>query len=390
MSIGGPLLIEGLRDTHGRPASPVAASRRHAENQATTGVMLPYSRVFRGSDKYLVSSELDRAAYVALLLSQPLLLTGEPGAGKSAFARKIADILNLGEVEEAHVKTTTTGRDLLYSFDDVGRFRDATDKERTGHEPLAKYVRFNGLGRAILRSAGPDEEVELAGREVAEVLGRQLAPDEKLTLGLLFPLEFPDYKQGAGDDPAAGRTRSVVLIDEIDKAQRDTPNDLLDEIERMRFDIPELGITIKSSDTHWPIVIITSNAERSLPAPFLRRCVFHRLVTPGDTKILKTIIAARMSEGFSNSPAIDDVLRIFLDLRDSPVERAPGLSELLSWCLLLDRMKMIKSGNRLPRDTANTRLLEASLAALSKTEADFITAQAVLGRWRDDKVPAAP
>jgi MoxR-like ATPase len=379
------LLIESLRQRFGRspaPTAPPTSARevRKPEPAEKTSA-LPWRVVFRDPEKYIVGATLDRAAYVALLLGQPLLLTGEPGAGKSDFAHKLDHVFNLGGAEELHVKTTTVGRDLLYSFDDIGRFRDATGKTGSAVRPLCKYVRFNGLGRAILLSAGPRYPVDPVGREMSEILGRELEPGKQLTLFDLFPAEFGSAEGFDEGDPATGRSRKVVLIDEIDKAQRDTPNDLLDEIERMRFEIPELGIKVESSASHWPIVVITSNAERTLPAPFLRRCVFHRLTTPTDPNLLKTIIAVRMSESFSSSPAVEDALRIFLELRKNPGQRPPGLSELLSWCLLLQRMKF--DGAPLPRDGANVDLLEASLAALSKTEVDFEAAKLVFQNWKD-------
>lgn len=348
-------------------------------------VSAPPSRsVFRKPEHYIVSKELDRAAYVALLLGQPLLLTGEPGAGKSDFARKLTQVFDLGEVEEAHVKTTTVGRDLLYSFDDVGRFRDATgNSEDAGTHPLSRYVRFNGLGRAILRSAGPDTPVMPIGVSVKEILGRQPEPGEALTLRSLFPWEFE--RRTSPDAPSLQITeklRTVVLIDEIDKAQRDTPNDLLDEIERMQFEIAELGIVVKASPAHWPIVVITSNAERALPSPFLRRCVFHRLVTPEDPETLRSILESRLAESFSPGPAIDDALLIFRGIRKSQGPRPPGLSELLAWCLLLKRMKLL-DGPTLPKgDDEAAKLLEASLAALSKSDPDFDVARRVLLQWK--------
>jgi MoxR-like ATPase len=377
--MGEELLIRSLSDKFGENSD---VSKKHDDSSP------PWRTVFRNPENYLVNKELDRAAYVALLLGQPLLLTGEPGAGKSDFARKLAHVFNLGDVEEAHVKTTTVGRDLLYSFDDIGRFRDATDKDRTHSHPLRKYVRFNGLGRAILRSAGPDEEIVLVGRDIVEVLGRDLADGEVLTLGTLFPLEFLIANGRADPKPITDRRRCVVLIDEIDKAQRDTPNDLLDEIERMRFEIPELGISISSSSTHWPIVVITSNAERVLPAPFLRRCVFHRLVTPDDRRTLEAIVAARMSESFSKSPAFDEALAIFMELRNNPGARPPGLSELLAWLLLLDRMGVMKGGS-LPKKGEGLDLVEASLSALSKTDVDFDAAKFAFGKWKSGELVVA-
>ena len=350
------------------------------------GLGKPWRMAFRDAGNYIVPAALDRAAYVSLLLGQPLLLAGEPGAGKSDFARKLAHIYNLDDVQEVHVKTTTLGRDLLYGFDDIARFRDANPLDRsaaTKPRTVSGYIQFYGLGRAILRSAGPDYEVTPVGRTLGEIYDGPLPPGAKgVKLSALFPAEFGAAE---GQDPAkkvTGKERTVVLVDEIDKAQRDTPNDLLDVIERMRFPIPELGITIAASEDHWPIVVITSNAERVLPAPFLRRCIFHRLVTPEDEETLKTILGARMTEHFSAGPVARDALTIFLAMRKQ-CQRPPGLSELLAWCLLLHRLEFDKRDGGLPTEgEKDVELLETSLSALSKSDADFEVAKRVLAQWR--------
>jgi MoxR-like ATPase len=377
-----PLLIERLVTIFKGP-SPSPSALESATELRDPG--LPWRLAFRKAENYIVSDALDRAAYVALLLGQPLLLTGEPGAGKSDFARKLAQIFELGDVQEIHVKTTTLGRDLLYSFDDIARFRDATAKgsadSSKSSRPLSEYVRLNGLGRAILRSAGPKGRVSPVGRELDEIYRGTELPDGDghISLGALFPAEFGQFNGKPATITAS--IRSVVLIDEIDKAQRDTPNDLLDEIERMQFDIPELGITIKASEKVWPIVVITSNQERVLPPPFLRRCVFHRLDTPEDPATLHQILAARLTEEFSRGSMANDALDIFLGLRKNPGQRAPGISELLAWCLLLQRLEF-KLSAPLPREGERFELLEASLAALSKSDADFEAAKRVLSQWK--------
>jgi MoxR-like ATPase len=391
---GDGLLIGKLTDYFKRRGDRETASASDALLE-TRGPGTPWRMAFRDPKNYIVPAALDRAAYVSMLLGQPLLLTGEPGAGKSDFARKLADLFNLGIVQEVHVKTTTLGRDLLYSLDDVARFRDAIDRAQPGQsgqkrvssrqdslarKPLSHYVEFNGLGRAILRSAGPDCRVAPVGRDLTEIYAGPVGDGGSIALSELFPREFGAAQGQNPKDRITEPVRSVVLIDEIDKAQRDTPNDLLDAIERMRFDIPELGITVTAQSEYWPIVIITSNAERVLPAPFLRRCVFHRLVTPEDLETLKTILAARLSEDFSRGQLAVDALAIFLNLRKQS-QRPPGLSELLAWCLLLQRLGFNES-EPLPRDESNLELLEASLSALSKSEVDFDVAKRVLGQWR--------
>lgn len=365
-------LIDRFRGERGRSAEQTSLLHTH-------GAGTPWRLAFRDAENYVVPPELDRAAYVALLLGQPLLLTGEPGAGKSDFARKLAQLFNLGEVQEVHVKTTMLGRDLLFDFDDVARFRDTTGDNKT-ILPLSSYARFYGLGRAILRSAGPDYRVKPTGYGLQEIARSKLPLDAEGTISLaeLFPPEFG--RSEASVEKITESMRTVVLIDEIDKAQRDTPNDLLDVIERMRFPIPELGITIEASADYWPIVLVTSNAERTLPAPFLRRCVFHRLTTPEDEGTLKKILSARMTEDFGNGELAKGALKIFLALRRQS-QRQPGLSELLAWCLLLQRLGF-KHTEPLPSDEKNAALFEASLAALSKSDVDFEAAKRVVSQWK--------
>ena len=380
----------------------------------TRGPGAPWRVVFRNPEHYVVAPALDRAAYVSLLLGQPLLLTGEPGAGKSDFARKLAHLFDLGVVQEVHVKTTTLGRDLLYGFDDVARFRDAIVKvlprqqeQSGGHpssaraqgtrdpsydpssssprpKPLCRYVQFHGLGRAILRAAGPGYRVTPVGRDLGEIYDGSPNEDGSINLVDLFPTEFGAAEGQDVSERVTRQVRTVVLIDEIDKAQRDTPNDLLDTIDRMRFDIPELSITIEAPPDYWPIVIITSNAERTLPAPFLRRCVFLRLVTPEDRETLTKILAGRMTEDFSRGKMAADALNIYLNMRKQS-QRPPGLAELLAWCLLLQRLGFDHAAP-LARYGKDAELLETSLSALAKTETDFEAAKRVLSQWREGTV----
>lgn len=292
-----------------------------------------------GQAPYVIPDPLSKAAQVALLLGQPLLLTGDPGVGKTAFAAALSGRLRLGAVEAHTVRSTTVGRDLLYEFDDVRRFRDASVAARPAAngkspgsaapaKPLASYVRLNALGLAVVRSAGPDYQV-LPTLPLSEVAGSE-ARGAQITLGDLFPRAF-----AAG--PAQQR-RTVVLIDEIDKAPRDAPNDLLAEIEGMRFAIPELGIGEIAADVaNWPIVVITSNSERNLPDAFLRRCCFHHLELPDDKTLGQIVLShvdpERLPEDCS---LLNGLIRIFRDvggLRD--LEKKPSTSELIAAAFLL-------------------------------------------------------
>src|SRR5215475_5318615 len=184
---------------------------------------------------YILLPQLATTVNVALALNQPLLVTGEPGCGKTALAWAVA--VQLGcRVLEFHTKSTSTARDLLYQIDSLRRFHDASTGDARARDASA-YLAYRALGEAI-RSP----------------------------------------------------TATVVLIDEIDKAPRDFPNDLLNELDRMEFDVPELpDDQRRKASVARPIVIITSNSERQLPLPFLRRCVFHHIEFPSPKKLIAII-----------------------------------------------------------------------------------------------------
>jgi MoxR-like ATPase len=327
----------------------------------------PWHIVGESGEGYEISTPLLRATQVALLLRQPLLLTGDPGVGKTRFAVALATRLKL-ELQRINVKTTTSGRDLLYMFDDVARFRDAAilkagdSPKQSAVKPLANYVRFSGLGLAILYSAGPDYQVTPVGFSTAEIAGEEHASATKLSLRDLFPLVFQDLKTS---------TDSVVLIDELDKAPRDTPNDLLVEIEEMRFDLRELGISIKANPDYWPIVIVTSNSERSFPDPFLRRCIFHHLDFPTDT--LPMIIASRIPGVPEGSWLVQDAIERFMAIREQKgLDKVPGTAELIAFIALL-----VNWGKKLD-------------APLSLTEEEASQVSGVMGKTRRDEERMRP
>lgn len=298
---------------------------------------------------YNAPGELADAFFVALVTRQPLLLTGLPGVGKTAFAEHVAACMGL-DLEIFNVKTRTEGREFLYSFDDVARFRDANDRaliDSHVRRGLVNYVTPHGLGLAILRAIGPTAIVQpqaldrasphiLPGRTFHEVFGRKEGA-EAMTLREAFPQVFPDDKQ---TEPKL----VVVLIDEIDKAPRDAPNDLLDEFDRMRFDMREAGIGgLCAPQNYRPIVIVTSNNERQLPPAFLRRCVYHHLELAPDR--LQEILAARMKGNGKDTtltPTAAQTLaarltRIFTGLHQQPgqAERRPGTAEFLGAAAVL-------------------------------------------------------
>jgi MoxR-like ATPase len=251
---------------------------------------------------YLPDKGLVDAVNVALILRQPLLLTGEPGTGKSQLATSVAYQLGLNDPLVFETKSTTLSRDLFYSFDNIGRFRAAQTPGAPSDARL--FLTFNALGTAIVLANSSD------------------------TVAHLVPTNFVH----------PGRQRSVVLIDEIDKAPRDFPNDILNEIERLYFRIPELGDAQIVADPEFrPIVIMTSNSEKSLPDAFLRRCIFYSIPFPDDER-LEQIVLSRLPERLEpGAPLLRDVIAFFSRLRqdDLGLRKRPGTAELLNWTAAL-------------------------------------------------------
>ena len=233
----------------------------------------------REHGRYLADAGLVTAVNTALAVEQPLLVTGEPGTGKTMLAWSIASELGLGSVLEFHTRSDHQARDTLYDFDYLLRFYHAQVKDARA-ENLESYIRWQALGEAI-RSPTP----------------------------------------------------RVVIIDEIDKAPRDFPNDLLDEIDRMEFRVPELGMTYQAA--HRPVVLITSNSERQLPDPFLRRCIFHRIDFPtGDQ--LQMILTERLGHLDLAGRLIEVATRRFEQIRQLPgLEKKPATGELIVWVKVL-------------------------------------------------------
>lgn len=304
----------------------------------------PAAEVMTQPDRYLPEDGLVHAVNVALLLGQPLLVTGEPGTGKSTLSDSVA----YNRFENRHlryyVKSTTTRTDLLYQYDAMARLRDCQSGRQA--RPLLDYLRFEALGEGIIRAIAPDSPVY-------DMLGKQLDLDHPLTpelfgpefrrrprlRDLVAPASLRAKTETGGDEPQ----RWVILIDELDKAPRDVPNDLLGELDRMEFDIPEIGVRICNSaaaaDRIRPFVIITSNGEKTLPSAFLRRCAYYHIAFPQRMQ-LKKIVELRMSDMDSGGKALalaDPAIDLIIRLRAVSLKKPPGLSELLSWLALLVR-----------------------------------------------------
>lgn len=280
---------------------------------------------------YLASPELQAAINVALALGQPLLLTGEPGTGKTQLAYHVA--LRFANLHGPHVfnaQTGSTKRDLFYRYDALGHFHFAQSAKDQGEKLTPeiveeRFIRYEGLGKAI-------QEAKLHGK------------------------------------------RSVVLIDEIDKAPRDLPNDLLAALEDLRFEVPEIPGEKKRE---WacpkplpPFIVITSNSEKNLPEAFLRRVVYHHIEFPKGVKLLEILQAKGIA--FPKDADLDAIVAHFEDIRGKGLNKKPATAELIAWASLLPKLgfptQKLKDTASLTE--AERQLLKTSYAALAKTRED--------------------
>jgi MoxR-like ATPase len=235
-------------------------------------------RLFRGTDRYLTNDALEAAVNCALALERPLLVKGEPGTGKTLLAEAIAAALGL-ELIPWNVKSTTRAQDGLYVYDTVQRLYDSRFGDGDVRD-IRRYIKLGPLGQALR------------------------AP-----------------------------RRVVLLIDEIDKADLEFPNDLLHELDRMRFRVTETNEEVVANER--PVVIITSNNEKELPDAFLRRCVFHFIDFP-DAAFMRRIVAVHHPD--LSGTLVDQTLRVFFEIRSNArLRKRPSTSELIDWIAVLKR-----------------------------------------------------
>jgi MoxR-like ATPase len=271
---------------------------------------------------YLAGKGLADAVNVALALGQPLFVTGEPGTGKTQLAASVAHELNLPPPLVFHTKTTSMARDLFYRYDSLRNFHDA--QFRKEELPIEDYIDYEALGLAILLSMRPEEANPFLPKAMRN----------------------------------CGPVRSVVLVDEIDKAPRDLPNDILNEIETLSFEVRETGRTFSTEQGYRPILIFTSNSEKNLPDAFLRRCVFYHIAFPEGER-LKEIIQRRLCLSANFTPVmLEHALEHFERIRELALKKRPATAELLAWVRILERMRL---------DVANLKPGEAEVLAFTYT-----------------------
>jgi MoxR-like ATPase len=263
---------------------------------------------FKGTSDYVATDDLKVAVNAAITLQRPLLVKGEPGTGKTVLAIEVAKAIG-APLLEWHVKSTTKAQQGLYEYDAVSRLRDSQLGDARVKD-IKNYIRRGRLWEAFTHE-----------------------------------------------------TRPVLLIDEIDKADIEFPNDLLQELDRMEFHVYETGETIKARQR--PIVIITSNNEKELPDAFLRRCFFHYIKFP-DQETMRQIIDVHFP-GIKGR-LVGEALKVFYDVREVPgIKKKPSTSELLDWIKLLLNEDI---GPETLRESDPRKLIPPLHGALLKNEQD--------------------
>lgn len=302
------------------------------------------SAIVPTAEQYIMSDALRTAVEVAIALEQPLLLTGEPGTGKTRLAFKVA--MELARQDEKwkfsdqplifNTKTTSTARDLFYTYDALAHFQVANISKKG--VDTAEFIELQALGRAIALTN--PKEVE----------------------GQHFRADLENEARS-----------SVVLIDEIDKAPRDFPNDILAEIERYEFQIKEQdNYTVRRGNGQRVVVIMTSNSEKNLPDAFLRRCVFYHIPFPGQEQLL----AIAKTQLGAATKYTDELLRTLIEkfkqVRQQAVRKPPATAELIAWLRILEMRDVMQKA-----PAEQSAFLRDHLSVLVKTKEDIDAVQGI-------------
>ncbi len=292
-------------------------------------------------ESYILQDGLRNALEVAIALGQPLLLTGEPGTGKTLLAWKAAYELSQKADSQFRskplvfdTKTTSMARDLFYTYDAVSHFQVANIRRQEGEKTptTADFIELQALGKAIA-----------------------LTNPESIDTSKLST-KLPE-----------SASSSVVLIDEIDKAPRDFTNDILREIENYSFRIKEQdNYPIEASDDQQVVIVMTSNSEKNLPDAFLRRCVFYHIPFPGPDLLLQIAQSQLGGKTEYTETALTTLINAFEQIREQAVRKAPATAELIAWLRILELQGYLEKG----ADEQKALMLQ-NLSVLVKTKDDL-------------------
>jgi MoxR-like ATPase len=268
-------------------------------------------------EHYIPPKALTDAVNVALMLGQPLLVTGEPGTGKTQLAYHIAHFFNLGKPLIFNVQTTSTALDLFYKYDALSHFQHNQNQKNilTPEDIEAKFIHYNALGAAIKM-----------------------------------------------------KKRCVVLIDEIDKAPRDLPNDILFAIENLSFRVHEIHKTFECETDFRPVILMTSNSEKNLPDAFMRRVVYFNIPFPTPNELL--YILSRKIDHMSMAD-LQRIVNHFAKIRQLKLKKAPSTAELIYWASLLQKLKFPTIQLGQPLNSEDRHLLMTSYSVLAKNKEDL-------------------
>lgn len=276
------------------------------------------SSVFTGSEKYVLDQELAKIVNISMVLEMPLLLKGEPGTGKTMLAHAIADTLRM-KLITLNVKSSMKLIDALYQYDTLTRLNDSRFGDSTRNVGnISDYIKMGKIGQSFVADK-----------------------------------------------------RCILLIDEIDKAETEFQDDMLDVLDQMQFDIMETDGVVSAQNR--PVIIITSNAKKDLSDPFLGRCNFHHIAFP-DPKMMRKILAVHFSDISEN--LVENAVRTFFGLRDvDGIEKKPATRELINWVRALQADPDFTDGGRLKKEIPY-------LGVLFKKSTDYSKATAQLMKKR--------